>query len=203
MPFSKRRMRVALGFALVGLWNGLVAPAATRAECVEYDPWPSFLAAVSTASWIAIGDVVTETNAGAVFQVRLTHSLRGEGVRGEILDFSYLTSGIPPKLCDEGPFARVAVGDVVAIATGASLENTRGVNAIAFLDGVPNPMHMRGVEELTISDVLAAMPSEPVGRESETNLLGTVLLITGAIVLLGSLALLLVLLKQRRITARM
>lgn len=123
----------------------------TVAECTGFDQWPSFRAAVPTASTVFVGTVV-ETPGGAVnsrFVLRVDEVLRGSAP--DIVGYSAFRSGVPLTVCPGDSVLRVRnVGERLAFAYGARLPGLRGrIDAVAFV-GASRPDHalMPGMERL-------------------------------------------------------
>ncbi len=170
----RRVLKGLAGVILTILWSSaMIAPSA--AECGALDPWPSFESAVRTANRVVIGEVIEDRDPNSshylsVFGLRLDDVLRGEGAPGDVIEISYLRSGLPTQVCSDSHLW-VLPGDEIALALDArGPSGLRGINSVAWVAGTPDVMQ-RGVERLSLDEIhhLAALPMTDSGGVRPTQ----------------------------------
>lgn len=183
------------GAFLAILWSSATIVSST-AECGALDPWPSFESTVRTANRVVVGKVVEDRDPNSshylsVFGLRLDSVLRGEGSPGDVIEISYLRSGLPTKICTDSHLW-VLPGDEIALALDArGPSGLSGINSVAWVKGVPDVMQ-RGVGLISVEALrrLAALPltdsdgarptHEPGGEQITIGTLGFLLILAAS-----------------------
>jgi len=154
---SGRALRTATRAPAVALLLLLASGAPALAECVQFDPWPSFEEAAPTAERIVVGKVVAgyafdSASQALTFRLRVDEVIRGQAAT--ILEFrDVVRSGAPLKLCTDSMLT-VRVGDTLAMAFDAHVAGVRGpVLAVAFLNRTPDQFSMPGIQHVSLRDV--------------------------------------------------
>ena len=158
-----RHRRTPIG-ATVALLAVLAGATPAHAECVQFDPWPSFHEAAQTAQRIIVGTVMegysyNSADYAMEFRLRVDEVLRGHS--DPVIEFRGLVrSGAPLKYCSDS-YLGVRVGDVIAMAFDARVPGvSTPVLAVAFLNRTPDQTVWPGIRRLSLREVrvLAAAP---------------------------------------------
>ena len=106
----QRPLRFLLTMLLVGGGLTVTSGGVAVAECMGYDPWPSFKAAVPSAKMVFVGSVVGEpTGYGSVFRLRVDEALRGNPPVE--MEFRGFKSGVPLSICNDSTLRARRTGD--------------------------------------------------------------------------------------------